>query len=40
MASEVDPGNVAGLGTAELTVADKDAADQTDHEQPVVAVTP
>ena len=35
MASEVDPSNDAGLGTAEPAVADKDAADQTDREQPV-----
>jgi len=34
-ASDVDPGNVAGLGTTELAVADKDAADQTDRKQPV-----
>jgi len=34
-ASDVDPGNVAGLGTTEPAVADKDAADQTGREQPV-----
>ena len=34
-ASDVDPGNVADLGTTEPAVADKDAADQTGREQPV-----
>jgi len=34
-ASDVDPGNVAGLGTTEPAVADNDVADQTGREQPV-----
>ena len=32
-ASDVDPGNVAGLGTTEPAVADKDTAEQTAREQ-------
>ena len=36
MASEEDSSNVASLGTAEPAVAHKDAADQTDHEKPMV----
>jgi len=35
VASDVDPGNVAGLGTTEPAAADKNAADQTGCEQPV-----
>ena len=35
MASDVDPGNVAGLRTTEPVVADDNAAEQTVREQPV-----
>jgi hypothetical protein len=34
-ASDVDPGNITGLGTTEPAVANKDVADQTGCEQPV-----
>ena len=34
-ASDVDPGNVAGLGTTGPTVADKNVTDQTGRKQPV-----